>query len=1184
MNRRRTPTLLITLLLLTLLFSACNQPTDLSTPTPLPSNLPTSTLPSSNLPTPTSPSSTLPASDVTISEVMAGAQGNNNFEFIELYNAGNQPLDLQGWSLVYRLSTSEQDLPLYRWTERTLIPPHGHWLLVRAGVEVGVPADGEFEQALNTFGGGLALRNSKRAVIDALAWGKAPAIFTEGTAAPALQNGTSLERAPGGEEGNAADSGNNAADFRLNPSPAPQNVGHPPTPPFPAGLSISLAAPQTVEPGAQFEYRLTVTNESERNLRGVSVEFPLPADLPILGELPAGVSIAEGLLSWQVGELAAGATSELTLPVEVPWLYFTATAHSYFARAEDWQGVAFGAPIYTRVEGGVIPIGKARAMRNAELTIEGIATMYTGGYFAGSGNTKFYLADATGGLQVQVFGGQGVVDVPLGSRVRVRGKIDVYRGAMEIVPRFVPDDVQILAPPNPNSLWAPTEVAIQQAINDFETLPGRLVQVTGTATRIEEFTYSYEIDLADEQGYTLTLYVDKQTNISIERLRAGRLYRVVGILEVRDGIMFLYPRIQEDLTEVFPPILMIEADLPNTVPAGEVFTVTLTAINHTPDTLTEVVITVGRPQGAARVESVLDGGVSTNGAIRWRVTQLPPLGGSVRVRYQLHTLKGEGQITVSDYAAVAAEWTEPARGAAVFTFIGDHIPIWAIQGSGFSSPYVLENLTVEGIVTGLFPDLDGFWIQETAADADPLTSEGLFVYSGNLDLDLQPGDAVQVHGQLREPSQQTTLYLSRLEDVQILSRENPFPAAVELDPPQEAAASRAYYESLEGMLVQVSGEAVAVSPTSKYGETVLVLSKHNVKRLWQGEENGFAIMVDDDSSAVHTDRSTLNFAVKTGDVVSNLLGPLAFTYGRYKIEPLTLPTIQPSPVQPASLLPAAGNEFSLMSWNVENLFDVLDPHPADPPRPRLAEYQLHLTKVANTIVAAGAPTVVGLQEIENLGVIEDLAAHELLAAYAYRPLLIEGHDSRYIDVGYLIRGDRAQIREVEQYDATEGLTSRPPLLVKIEMQSETCAITLFVINNHFTSMSGGELATEPRRIAQAAWNITILDEIRALDSQAYVAVIGDLNSYYNSPPIATLRQAGLQHVFDVLPPEERYTYIYQGESQTLDHILVTEGLMSLLRRVDVLHLDADFPPPIPGDPSPEHKSDHDAVVAVFGCH
>ncbi len=81
----------------------------------------------------------------------------------------------------------------------------------------------------------------------------------------------------------------------------------------------------------------------------------------------------------------------------------------------------------------------------------------------------------------------------------------------------------------------------------------------------------------------------------------------------------------------------------------------------------------------------------------------------------------------------------------------------------------------------------------------------------------------------------------------------------------------------------------------------------------------------------------------------------------------------------------------------------------------------------------GAPTIVGLQEVENIDVLEDLAEQEAIADYDYQPFLVEGTDSRGIDVGYLVRGDQATVEGASAYPAPEGLTSRPPLLITVTL-------------------------------------------------------------------------------------------------------------------------------------------------------
>jgi hypothetical protein len=339
--------------------------------------------------------------------------------------------------------------------------------------------------------------------------------------------------------------------------------------------------------------------------------------------------------------------------------------------------------------------------------------------------------------------------------------------------------------------------------------------------------------------------------------------------------------------------------------------------------------------------------------------------------------------------------------------------------------------------------------------------------------------------------------------------------------------------------------------------------------------------VDDGSAVEHEDRTTLPYAVKTGDKVTGLRGPLSYTYGNYKIQPVVAPTVSAVERPLPRLQELASNEFSIATFNAENLFDYRMPNPSDPPLPSPGEYRDRLAKAADVVVRAGLPTIVALQEVENVEVLEDLASEEALAPYDYQPLLIEGLDSRGIDVGYLVRRHRAQVVDLSARPAPGGLTSRPPLLLTVTLETAGAERTLYVINNHFTSMAAGEEATEPRRMAQAEWNAEWVAELLAEEPEALVAVVGDLNSYYRSPPLDRLREVGLRHVYESVEPQLPYTYIYQGKSETLDHILVSLPLYDLVKRVDALHVNADYPLRHPDDLTAERASDHDPLIAVF---
>jgi len=67
----------------------------------------------------------------------------------------------------------------------------------------------------------------------------------------------------------------------------------------------------------------------------------------------------------------------------------------------------------------------------------------------------------------------------------------------------------------------------------------------------------------------------------------------------------------------------------------------------------------------------------------------------------------------------------------------------------------------------------------------------------------------------------------------------------------------------------------------------------------------------------------------------------------------------------------------------------------------------------------------------------------------------------------------------------------------------------------------------------------------------------------------------------LLASQDRYTYIYQGAAQVLDHILINDSFADSIVDVNILHVDADFPLQMPGDISALHKSDHDPVIVTF---
>lgn len=1177
MSRHRIPVFSLLFVLISLL-AGCDSE---RTPTP---TLPPATVPATAVPDPSptpvvNEQPSVQTEGVFFSELLPGVPGGNSQEFIELYNAGAEPVDLMGWSVFYLLDDGQDEELVYRWTETAVIPPHGHVLLVREGQDVGAAADGFFTQALFERKGGLLLRNKTQQTVDLLGWGTAPAEFTAGEAAAAPDGGASLERLPGGAAGNGQNSGSNAADFAALAAPNPQNSGSPITPQPDEYLTITVDTPDAIEPGKEFTLIVAVGNVSETAAANITISLPIASHFELV-VAPQGAELANGRLTWAIPEIEAKGSHATEITLQSPFTYVDTLLTGYFAAADGYLA-AFGPPRFISVAGGSIPIATARSLVGSTVTIEGVATMYTGGFFAGSGG-KFYLQDETGGIQVYIPGEQAQAAVVIGDQVRVTGLIEPYRDSLELIPSNTPTSVELLGEAE---LPEPLSVTVED-VNNSDAILGELVAIEGAVLAVEEFSFDFQVQIDQGTGETATVLIEKQTGASAELIEVGQNYRMVGISEFYQGVRQVKPRLQSDIAEVIPPVVLLEMQADNTAQPGEVLTYTVTAANYTAETLTNVTVELAVPGGAANALQVQpdENGISANGDVLWVVDELMAEGGTAVFQYSFTVPNDQTEPLVATPAQLTADnLAEPIASNSFTTFLGDSVPIWAIQGEGDRSPYVGIEATTSGVVTAVFPDLDGFFIQDLFPDDNPATSDGLFVFTGPLPLTVQVGDLLEINGRVREISSQTTLQVNSLDDIVLNSPgyTNVFDP-VPYDPPQDPAAALAYNEALEGVLVGVLEPALVVAPTTQYGEYALVYEKWGVTAVARTDTSSYLMYVDDGSSVAHDDQSSLPYAVAKGDFVANLVGPLAYTYGNYKIEPIGVPDIAPINRPLPTIRAAAGNELSIATFNVENLFDLLTPHPSSPPLPTVFEYRTKLEKIAQTIAAMGAPTIIGLQEVENLDILQDLVEEEAIAEFGYEPYLIEGNDSRGIDVGYLVRSDRATVESVAAYDAPGELFARPPLVMTVTAHLDSGDQTVIVLNNHFLSLSAGEEATEAVRTAQAEWNLTVIAELAAANPDASFVVLGDLNSFYQTLPVDTLEAGGLQHVYRYLPEEERpYTYIFEGRTQTLDHIVVSPALFDRLVLVQPLHTNADYPIPDPEDSSPRRVSDHDPLVAIF---
>ncbi len=140
-----------------------------------------------------------------------------------------------------------------------------------------------------------------------------------------------------------------------------------------------------------------------------------------------------------------------------------------------------------------------------------------------------------------------------------------------------------------------------------------------------------------------------------------------------------------------------------------------------------------------------------------------------------------------------------------------------------------------------------------------------------------------------------------------------------------------------------------------------------------------------------------------------------------------------------------------------------------------------------------------------------------------------------------------------------------------------------MIANHFNSKRGDQplfgrfqpptLKSETQRVSQANIVSSFVQAILSKKATAAVVVAGDLNDYQFSAPVNVLKAAGLSTLVETLPASERYSYVFDGNSQVLDHIMVTPALSgAAFAGFDVVQVNAEFA---------QQTSDHDPAVARF---
>lgn len=194
-------------------------------------------------------------------------------------------------------------------------------------------------------------------------------------------------------------------------------------------------------------------------------------------------------------------------------------------------------------------------------------------------------------------------------------------------------------------------------------------------------------------------------------------------------------------------------------------------------------------------------------------------------------------------------------------------------------------------------------------------------------------------------------------------------------------------------------------------------------------------------------------------------------------------------------------------YNVENLFDIVDNDNVNdidftPNGKNLWDknkYEKKIDNISKVINQLGTEinpdglAVLGLSEIENRGVIEDLVSHKNVSKSNYQIVHYDSPDRRGIDVALIYQPNYFKLSSSKNFilklDSDTSFRTRSQLLVSGELQGER----IHFIVAHWPSRSGGEKRSNPNRIAAAKLGRSIIDSIQKSEPNAKIIYMGDLN-------------------------------------------------------------------------------------------
>ncbi len=581
----------------------------------------------------------------------------------------------------------------------------------------------------------------------------------------------------------------------------------------------------------------------------------------------------------------------------------------------------------------------------------------------------------------------------------------------------------------------------------------------------------------------------------------------------------------------------------------------------------------------------------------------------------------------------------PACDAAAITLVS------AVQGPGDVTPLDGQTVTVEGSIALIYPELGGITIQEEPADvdADPATSEGVFVFLG-FGFDFSSIERFQV-------AQVTGVAQERFENTQLGSASIvvcPDAAPVELTPtPLTLPATVAEREALEGMLLATTQDLYASSLFTAYRFGELGVAPEGVLRqpsdvFEPGSADALALEEANAANLLFlNDRDEFGFdnapwfgdpGERAGDyVAAGLVGTLYYSFGDHLFEPIAFPELLDgdAPYADREAAPALAGGNDIGAFNVLNYFNTFGDSEVLRGATSQAQFDLQSAKIVDAIVSMDV-AVLGLVEIENdyedaydadpstVPSIETLVGqlNAVAGAGTYDWIRVPeallttdglgggGLGTDAIAVGIIYQPDRATpLGEAATFDIDALLSgadtdkNRWPLAQTFDVDG--AEFTMIV--NHFKSKGSAcddtivPAGTGDGQDDPQTGSCDLVREYAAEQLLSWARskptgertpntfLVGDFNSYAEEDPIRILEQAGYTDLVERYD-DGAFTYKFDGRFGRLDYILASPSARRLVNDAEVWQLNSAEPYGYlyfndAIDSSAYGSSDHDAVMA-----